>query len=223
LVLLVLLTAGLLCGQSVEPTPAPGFDAVAATDAYLARVPPDKKARSDAYFEGGYWLILWDFLYGAAISLLLLSTRLSARMRSNAERATRFQPLRTFAYWAQYLAITSLLGFPLGVYEGFFREHQYGLATQTFGPWLGDQLKTLGLTLVLGGLTVTALFGIAPPAHLAYLGSPRRDRPDRAVQRGLPGIHRAAFQQIHPTDRPRRPRSHTALGPRQRNFGERSL
>jgi hypothetical protein len=25
-------------------------------------VPPEQRARSDAYFEGGYWLILWDFV-----------------------------------------------------------------------------------------------------------------------------------------------------------------
>ncbi|MDQ6679091.1 MAG: hypothetical protein M3Z09_17545, partial [Acidobacteriota bacterium] len=42
----------------------PGFNAETATRAYLATVSGDKKARSDAYFEGGYWLILWDFLYG---------------------------------------------------------------------------------------------------------------------------------------------------------------
>src|SRR5579871_1381669 len=96
--------------------PHPAFDVKAAVDAYLAKVPPDKKARSDAYFEGGYWLILWDFLYGAAIVLLLLSTRLSARMRSLAERLTRFQPLQTFAYWVQYLLVTTALTFPLTVY-----------------------------------------------------------------------------------------------------------
>lgn len=45
---------------------SPAFDATRATDAYLATVPPDKKARSDAYFEGGYWLLLWNFLYGVA-------------------------------------------------------------------------------------------------------------------------------------------------------------
>ena len=64
----------------------PGFDAKAATDAYLATYQPEKKARSDAYFEGGYWLILWDFLYASAISILLLATGLSARMRDAAER-----------------------------------------------------------------------------------------------------------------------------------------
>ena len=29
-------------------------------------LPSDKKAKSDAYFEGGYWLILWDFVTTAA-------------------------------------------------------------------------------------------------------------------------------------------------------------
>ena len=123
-------------------------------------MPPDKKARSDAYFEGGYWLILWDFLYGAAISVLLLSTRLSARMRSFAERLTPVEILRTFIYWVQYLVVTSVLVFPLTVYEGFFREHQYGLATQTFAPWMGDQVKSFAVALVLGGIAVTALFEI---------------------------------------------------------------
>lgn len=160
LLLLIVFSAPLLRSQPAAPPPAASFDAIAATNAYLATVPADKKARSDAYFEGGYWLILWDFLYGAAVALLLLSTRLSSRMRSLTERLTRFQPLRTFAYWVQYLLLTAVLTFPLTVYEGFFREHQYGLATQTFAPWLGDQLKSLGVGLLLGGLAVTALFGI---------------------------------------------------------------
>ncbi|HSR09235.1 MAG TPA: M48 family metallopeptidase [Bryobacteraceae bacterium] len=160
LLLLILFSAPLLRSQPAAPPPATNFDAVAATNAYLATVPADKKARSDAYFEGGYWLILWDFLYGASVALLLLSTRLSSRMRSLSERLTRFRPLRTFAYWVQYLLATTALTFPLTVYEGFVRENQYGLATQTFAPWLGDQLKSLALGLLLGGLAVTALFGI---------------------------------------------------------------
>jgi STE24 endopeptidase len=73
---------------------------------------------------------------------------------------TRFKPVHTFVYWLQYLVLTSVLIFPLTVYEGYFREHKYGLATQTFGPWLGDQLKALGVGLVLGGLLVVVLFGI---------------------------------------------------------------
>ncbi|MFY9676270.1 MAG: hypothetical protein WAK13_17555, partial [Terriglobales bacterium] len=121
--------------------PSDHFDAVAATNAYMAQIPPEKIERSNNYFEGGYWLILWDFLYGAAIALVLLGTRWSAKMRDLAERITRFKPIQTFIYWVQYLVVSTVLGFPLAAYEGYFREHNYGMATQTFGPWFVDQLK----------------------------------------------------------------------------------
>lgn len=136
------------------------FDAEAATNAYLAQLPAEAKARSDAYFEGGYWLILWDFLCGAAIALLLLNLRWSARMRDQAERITRFKPLQSLIYWVEYLLVTTVLGFPLVVYESYFREHKYGLATQTFGPWMFDQFKGLLVGLVIGGIITMALFGV---------------------------------------------------------------
>jgi len=94
-----------------EAQPSPHFDATAATNAYLAQIPADKTARSDAYFEGGYWLILWDFLYGSAVALLLLNLRWSARMRDLSERVTRFKPVHTFVYFLQYLVLTSILIF----------------------------------------------------------------------------------------------------------------
>src|SRR5208282_4661511 len=143
-----------------EAQPSPHFDASAATNAYLAQIPADKTARSNAYFEGGYWLILWDFLYGVVVALLLLNLRWSARMRDLSERITRFKPVHTFVYWLQYLLVTTILIFPLTVYEDYFRERKYGLATQTFGPWLGDQMKSLGVTLLLGGLPAMALFRV---------------------------------------------------------------
>ena len=143
-----------------EAQASPHFDATAATNAYLAQIPPDKTARSDAYFEGGYWMILWDFLYGVVVALLLLNLRWSARMRDLSERVTRFKPVHTFVYWLQYLILTSILFFPGTVYEDYFREHKYGLATQTFGPWMGDQMKELAVNAVLGGLLAMLLFGV---------------------------------------------------------------
>ena len=125
--------------------PSPNFNAEAATDAYLAEMPATARARSDAYFEGGYWLILWDFLYGAVIALILLNLRWSAAMRNLAERITRFKPLQTAIYWIQYLILTTILGFPLAVYEGFTREKKYGLATQTFGRLDGRSGKRIAV------------------------------------------------------------------------------
>lgn len=143
-----------------EAQPSANFNVDAATRAYLAQIPPSAKARSDAYFEGGYWLVLWDFLYGVIVALVLLNLRWSAAFRNLAERMSRFKPLQTVIYWAQYVVVTAVVAFPLTVYEGFFREHRYGLATQTFGPWLGDQLKGLLVGLVLGALAATVLFGV---------------------------------------------------------------
>ena len=143
-----------------EAQPGPAFEAEAATRAYLAQVPPAAKARSGAYFEGGYWLLLWNLLLGAGISLLLLNLRCSAKLRQRAERITRFRFLQTVLYWAQYLLLTYVLAFPLAVYEGFIREHQYGLATQTFGAWMGDEGKGLLVSLLLGGPAVALLFAI---------------------------------------------------------------
>jgi STE24 endopeptidase len=143
-----------------EAQPSANFNVDAATDAYLAQIPADARSRSDAYFEGGYWMLLWDFLYGAVVALILLNFRWSAKMRDWAERFTSSRNVHTFIYWIEYLILTTILLFPLTVYEGFFREHKYGLATQTFGPWLNDQFKDMLVTLVIGGIAVVVLFAI---------------------------------------------------------------
>ena len=147
-------------GGGLPVAAAAAFDPVSATNAYLATVAGETRARSDAYFEGGYWLQLWDFLIGVALNLLLLATGFSRRMRDLSERLVRFRPLRTLLYWAQYLVLTSVVVFPMTFYEGFLREHAYSLSNQAFGGWLGDQGKALGVGLVLGGLFVTVLYAV---------------------------------------------------------------
>jgi len=138
----------------------PAFDIKGATDAYLATVPPDKKVRSDAYFEGGYWLQFWDFLFGAAVTIFLLQSRLSARMRDWAARVSSWRGVQDLIYFILFLLTVSMIQFPLLVYEGYVREHKYGLATQAFGPWIGDQLIGLAVTGVLGGIAVMVLYWV---------------------------------------------------------------
>jgi len=115
-------------------------DAQAATHAYLDRLPSDVLARSNAYFEGGYWLQLWNFLLGLAISLLILGGRRSARVRDWAQRVGRKALLRDAIYGGFFAIAGWLLSLPLTIYQAFFREHAYGTATQTFTAWFGEQL-----------------------------------------------------------------------------------
>lgn len=157
------ITILLLIVGTVLSAPAsnqPAFDVEKEVRAYLDRTPAAEKAKSDAYFEGGYWLQLWNFLCGAAVAAVLVQGRVSARMRDLAQRITRFKPLQTGAYAIQYLILSALLSFPLGVYADFIREHKYGLATQNFAGWLGDWGKGLMVSVILGSVVMMALFGI---------------------------------------------------------------
>ncbi len=136
------------------------FDVEAATEEYLSRMSPEDKARSDAYFEGGYWLQIWGFLYTLGVLWFLLRSGLSARMRGLAERVTKRRPLQTAVYTVLYLIATGVLFFPLTVYQQFFREHQYDLATQTFPEWMRDFVVELGLSLILFPLLLIPLYGV---------------------------------------------------------------
>jgi STE24 endopeptidase len=146
--------------QSASPPAAQPFDVKAAVDAYLATIPADQRARSDAYFEGGYWLLLWDFLSTVAAMWIFLHFRWSARMRDWVERATRFKVLQAALYWLQFGLAFVVITFPLTVYEGFFREHKYGLSNQTFGQWMRDQAVGLAIAAVLGSVLLAILFAV---------------------------------------------------------------
>jgi len=146
---------------AAAPAPAARhFDPAAAAEAYLAQLSPAARAKSDAYFEGGYWLILWDFLTGLLVAWLLLGTGLSARVRDRIEGITRFKWLQTALYAVFYILVTTLVLLPWNAYEGYFREHQYGMSNQTLADWLGDQLKGLVLGLILGTLALVAIYAV---------------------------------------------------------------
>jgi hypothetical protein len=82
------------------------FDVSAAVEAYLAKMSPAQRARSNAYFEGGYWLQLWDFLStvlvrtaGVPLTRFSITSRMTIwshedGIRETAVRCRRF-PART--------------------------------------------------------------------------------------------------------------------------------
>jgi len=137
----------------------PDFDAVRATQAYLGLLSDEQKAQSDAYFEGGYWLLLWGFLYEIGIAALLLFTGFSAWLRDRTQR-TRFHGLNGAFYGAGYIVATFALALPLAIYTDYFREHAYGLSNLTFSAWLGDEFTGLLVGIVLGMLLIGVLYAV---------------------------------------------------------------
>ncbi len=174
------------------------LDVEAATRAHLDRMPPEKKAQSDAYFQGGYWLQLWNFLYGAGVAALLLAGRLSARLRDLAQRYAPFKAWETWMYAVGYLLLTAALGFPLSVYGDYFREHQYGLSNLSFGGWLKEWAIGLSVNVIMGGLLLVALFAVARRVEKTWhiWGALVTMGFVVVGDRAGAGLHRAAVQQI---------------------------
>jgi STE24 endopeptidase len=138
----------------------PAFDVDTATHAYLSLLQGAARAKSDAYFEGGYWLPLWDTLVAVIINLLLLRSRLSSRFRDVAERLVKWRWLVPGVYAVPFVIASALLALPWTIYSGFVRERQYGLMSQSFGGWLGDQAIGLGVAIVVNALMLIVLFAV---------------------------------------------------------------
>ena len=132
------------------------FDVETATRAYLDTLQGAARAKSDAYFEGGYWVILWGALVSFLADALLLRFALSARLRDWAARRFKRTGMVVWATAALYVLWGMIVTFPWTVYTGFVRERQYGLMNQQFGGWLGDQATGAVISLVLMPLLITA-------------------------------------------------------------------
>ena len=213
--------------QAPGPQAGPAFDVNAATQAYLAKMSPEQKARSDAYFEGGYWLILWDFLVTAGIALLLLSTRWSARMRNRAESdVPQTSRSRRPSTGLQYAVATVGAGLSAHLVRGLPARAPVRPRDADVRPVAGrlgqgprriascsaslavpcstESLRRAGKTWWIWGALAAVVF-------LAFV------RPDRA------GVHRAALQQVHAARGPEGPGSDPVAGARQRHPAPRDV
>jgi STE24 endopeptidase len=139
---------------------APSFDVDAATRAYLDTLQGAARAKSNSYFEGGYWLILWGAVVGVASHWAMLRFGWSAAWRRWAERVTKRRWLQPAVYAPFYVALASLIVLPWTIYTGFVREKQYGLMNQGFGGWLGEQAIGLAVSIVTTAIILTIIFAV---------------------------------------------------------------
>lgn len=135
-------------------------NAEAATQAYMDRLPAEVQAKSDAYYTGGYWLQLWNLLLGLAIAAVLMSGRRAAQLRDWAARTGRGPVRRDVLFGAAYLLLTWVLTLPLAVYEGWWREHAYGMSTLTLGAWFGEQAIGLAGMVIVGAPLIAGLYAL---------------------------------------------------------------
>ncbi len=139
---------------------AAGFDVEQATRAYLDTLQGPARAKSDAYFEGGYWLILWGTLVSVLADGLLLRFGLSVRFRDWGERLFKAKAGVTWITALCYSLAGTILTLPWSIYAGFVREKQYDLMNQSIGGWLIDQTKDVAINLLIFPLIAMAIYAV---------------------------------------------------------------
>ncbi len=139
---------------------AAAFDVETATRAWLDTLQGPARAKSDAYFEGGYWLIVWGTLVSVLTDGLLLNFRFTAKLRTFAESKFKRRVPVIWLTALGYSLVGWLLTLPWSIYTGFVREGQYGLMNQTFGAWMFDALKGLAISLVIAPLIIAAIYAV---------------------------------------------------------------
>ena len=137
-----------------------GFDVEAATRAYLDALQGAARARSDAYFEGGYWLILFGALVSALVYWLMLHTGWSAAWSERARRITSRRWLQPALYSVPFAVAGTLLTLPWTIYTGFVREKQFALMNLTFIQWLAEQAISLVVTIIAIAIVFVIIFAV---------------------------------------------------------------
>ena len=115
---------------------------------------PEPSALAIQYHRSGNALWVASTALSLIIPALLLFTGTSARLRRLAQRVGRRWLLMVALYALLLTLIMALFSLPLAYYEGYLRQHSYGLSHQSLGRWLGEWLKGVavggvGLALVL--------------------------------------------------------------------------
>ena len=147
---------------------AASFDVEAATRAYLDTLQGPARAKSDAYFEGGYWLILFGTLIGVLIDWLILRFRMAKAFRDLGERWFKRRFGVTWLTALLYLVVGAVLALPWSIYTGYWREKQYDLLDLGFGAWLGEQMIGLAISLVIGPIIVAIIYAVIARAPRSW-------------------------------------------------------
>ncbi len=141
-------------------TAAPPFDAEAATRAYLATLNGAARAKSDAYFEGGYWLPIWSALISILSYWIMLRFGWSAAWSAWSQKIVKWRWLQPALYSVPFGLIGGLMTLPWSIYTGFIREHQYGMSNQNAAEWAKELLIMAGVGVLLSAVMFTVIYAV---------------------------------------------------------------
>ncbi|MDP2765648.1 MAG: M48 family metallopeptidase [Brevundimonas sp.] len=136
------------------------IDPAAETARWLATISPEDLERAVAYTRGGHWLLLWGAIVGIVVAWIIIRTGVLSGIRDRLERRRKRPKLVSLVVGVTYLLMSFVLTLPWAIYQGWWRETQYGLTEQPLAGWLGEAVLGTAISTVFLGLLIVALYFI---------------------------------------------------------------
>lgn len=134
------------------------FDPDVATREWLATMDPETVARSNSYFEGGYWTQFIGPLIGLIFAFAFLQFGFADKLRTWLKSNVKVYFFVVVVFSLIYTLVGSVISLPWDYWLGFVREHDYGLSNQTLSAWFTDYGKGFGVSLVAGSIAIGFLY-----------------------------------------------------------------
>jgi STE24 endopeptidase len=136
------------------------IDPAAETARWLATLSPEDTARAVSYTQGGHWLLLWGAIVSIVVAWIIIRTGVLSGIRDRLERRRKRPKLVSLLVGVTYLLMSFVLTLPWSIYQGWWREKEYGLTSQPLTGWLTEALIGTALSVVFMGLLIVALYFI---------------------------------------------------------------
>jgi STE24 endopeptidase len=136
------------------------IDPAAETARWLATLSPEDTARAVSYTQGGHWLLLWGAVVSIVVAWIIIRTGVLSGIRDRLERRRKRPKLVSLLVGVVYILMSFVLTLPWSIYQGWWREKQYGLTSQPLTGWLTEAVIGTAISVVFMGLLIAALYFI---------------------------------------------------------------
>lgn len=179
-VLLGLSTGAAPVGQRPQPDADPADsvwferlpdDPVAATDAFLQRIPADTRARGDAFGATRYVSLPARIVTLIGSLALILFSGAAARFRDLAQRASGRRSAQDAVFAVLLLATLFALSLPVETWASYVRMRQAGFSDMPYPAWLADLTLRWTIDLafyVVGLIAIAALIRRRPSSWAGW-------------------------------------------------------
>ncbi|MEA3351608.1 MAG: M48 family metallopeptidase [Chloroflexota bacterium] len=134
---------------------------------------PQRQKKAKEYAKINRRFMILDLIIGIAFLLAWLLFDWSMELRNWTLILTTNNWLGIAAFGAVFGAAFYVINLPLSYYTGYIIPHRYEMSNQTIRGWLEDQVKSLLISIILGGLLLEIIYAVlraAPETWWLWVG-----------------------------------------------------